>query len=178
MKHSAASSFWENYNSLPTSTRSLADKNFRILKETPRHPSLRLKKINNFWSVRVGLNHRAVGISNPEKEGIIWIWIGNHDAGDVLDICDRLNVTVGPITSMKDIDEDPHYNERGSIIEMEDPVTGTNLKIPTLSFRMTGTPGKIRFPGLPHGSANKVIYRDLLKYSPEEIEWLKEVNAI
>jgi crotonobetainyl-CoA:carnitine CoA-transferase CaiB-like acyl-CoA transferase len=116
--------------------------------------------------------------SRRKLNHVISEWIGNHDAGDVLDICDRLNVTVGPITSMKDIDEDPHYNERDSIIEIEDPATGTNLKIPDLAFRMTGTPGKIRFPGLPHGSANKVVYGELLGYSSEEIERLKEVKAI
>jgi crotonobetainyl-CoA:carnitine CoA-transferase CaiB-like acyl-CoA transferase len=105
-------------------------------------------------------------------------WIGGHDIKDVLDICDRLGITVGPITSMKDIGEDKHYNERGSLLDIEDPATGTMLKLPNLPFRMAGTPGKIRFPGLPHGAANMVIYRDLLGYPEEEIDRLKEANAI
>ncbi|MBW1699584.1 MAG: CoA transferase, partial [Deltaproteobacteria bacterium] len=109
---------------------------------------------------------------------VISQWIGNHDARDVLEICDRLDITVGPIASMKDIDEDRHYTERGSIIEIEDPLTGIALKMPNLAFRMLGTPGQIRFPGLPHGSANMAIYGELLGYSTEQIEALREKNVI
>jgi len=60
---------------------------------------------------------------------------------------------------------------------MEDPVTGIMIKLPDVTFRMTGRPGKIRFPGLPHGSANEVIYRDLLGYSDEQIaKWKAEAT--
>ena len=109
---------------------------------------------------------------------VISEWIGSHNIKDVLEICDRLGITVGPITSMKDIGEDKHYNERGTLLDIEDPATGTMLKLPNLPFRMAGTPGKIRFPGLPLGSANAVIYRDLLGYPAEEIERLREEKAI
>ncbi|HEX4130568.1 MAG TPA: hypothetical protein VHZ24_11020 [Pirellulales bacterium] len=54
----------------------LADKNYELLKSNPSHPSLRLKKISELWSVRVGRNYRAIGIDVPD--GIQWIWIGSH----------------------------------------------------------------------------------------------------
>jgi formyl-CoA transferase len=109
---------------------------------------------------------------------VIGEWIGQRDLEEVLETCDRLGVTIGPITNMKDIDEDPHYNERGTLLDMEDPVTGTMLRMPNVPFRMLGTPAKIRFPGLPHGAANAAIYEDLLGYSPEDVEALKEKSAI
>lgn len=56
--------------------RSLADENFLILKANPRHPSLHLKQVGRFWSVRVGLRYRALGVS--AADGIVWFWIGNH----------------------------------------------------------------------------------------------------
>jgi hypothetical protein len=37
---------------------------------------LRLKKIEELWSVRVGRHYRAVGID--VSDGIQWIWIGSH----------------------------------------------------------------------------------------------------
>jgi crotonobetainyl-CoA:carnitine CoA-transferase CaiB-like acyl-CoA transferase len=56
------------------------------------------------------------------------------------------------------------------------PIT-LNLKHPIgkkmltqLVERSEQTPGEIRFPGLPMGSAKEVIYQDLLGYSPEEIQ--------
>jgi hypothetical protein len=41
--------------------RDLADKNFRLLKTDPSHPSLHFKKLGKVWSARVGLHYRASG---------------------------------------------------------------------------------------------------------------------
>jgi hypothetical protein len=84
MKHFAASRFWDCYNKLSPVIRSLADKNFELLKQNSRHPSIRLKKIGKYWSVRTGLHHRALGIDAPDKTGIIWFWIGSHSEYDRL----------------------------------------------------------------------------------------------
>jgi hypothetical protein len=54
----------------------LADKNYRLLKADSRHPSLHLKQVGNYWSVRVGKNYRALAVAVPE--GFVWFWIGNH----------------------------------------------------------------------------------------------------
>jgi crotonobetainyl-CoA:carnitine CoA-transferase CaiB-like acyl-CoA transferase len=64
------------------------------------------------------------------------------------------------------------------MVELEDPLTGQLLKIPNVPFRLLGTPGRIRFPGLPLGSANDVIFRDLLGYSKEELQEIKDSGAI
>jgi len=64
------------YRELPDEIRALADKNYELLKENPRHPSLQLKRIEELWSVRVGQRYRALGIDAPS--GIQWIWIGSH----------------------------------------------------------------------------------------------------
>ena len=57
--------------------RTLADKNYRLLRANPRHPSLHLKRIGDpLWAVRVGDHYRALGID--VSEGIQWFWIGTH----------------------------------------------------------------------------------------------------
>ena len=71
--------YWDIYSRLPKKIQSLADKSFQILKQNPKHPSLHLKKINNVWSVRIGLYYRALGTDTPNNDGIIWFWIGNHN---------------------------------------------------------------------------------------------------
>ena len=76
LKHYASPSFWEEYEKLPENIKKLADKNFELLKENPYHPSLHLKKIGRYWSVRVGKKYRAIGIEIGK--GIIWFWIGKH----------------------------------------------------------------------------------------------------
>lgn len=77
MKHRAHADFWYAYRQLPVEVRDLADKNFDLLKNDSRHPSLRLKKVGDFWSARVGLDHRALAIE--VDEGLLWTWIGTHD---------------------------------------------------------------------------------------------------
>jgi crotonobetainyl-CoA:carnitine CoA-transferase CaiB-like acyl-CoA transferase len=105
-------------------------------------------------------------------------WVGSRDLNDVICACEPLGITIGPIASMQDVAENPHCRERGSMVEIEDPVTGLLLKIPNVPFRLLGTPGRIRFPGLPLGSANDVIYRDLLGYSGEDLARLRAGRAI
>ena len=53
--------------------------------------------------------------------------------------------------------------------DMEDPATEVSLKMPNVAFRLKDTPGKIRFPGLPIGSAYEVIIKDLLGYNEDQI---------
>jgi hypothetical protein len=72
----ASPKFWVLYHTLPAPIRDLADKNYALLKANPRHPSLRLKKIDDLWAVRVGAHYRALGVDVPD--GIYWIWIGTH----------------------------------------------------------------------------------------------------
>ncbi len=63
MKHFAAPVFWEQYQKLPSQVKELANKNFELLKQDRNHPSLHFKQIQNYYSVRVGLRYRALGIS-------------------------------------------------------------------------------------------------------------------
>jgi hypothetical protein len=76
LNHSATPEFWFHYRQFPENIRVLADKNFALLKDNPRHLSLRLKKIELFWSARVGLRHRV--LAKDHIEGLVWFWIGSH----------------------------------------------------------------------------------------------------
>jgi hypothetical protein len=76
VKHFTNPDFWKHYEKLPAPIKNIADKNFNLIKTDPHHPSLKLKKVNQFFSVRIGLKYRALGIEVPK--GILWFWIGNH----------------------------------------------------------------------------------------------------
>jgi crotonobetainyl-CoA:carnitine CoA-transferase CaiB-like acyl-CoA transferase len=100
---------------------------------------------------------------------IIGDWIRSKTLKEVLEECERAEVTIGPIYNMKDIANDPHVKERGSVSAVYDPASGRTFSMPAVPIRLLQTPGEIRFPGLPMGSANEVIYQDLLGYSVGEI---------
>ncbi|MBI4673073.1 MAG: hypothetical protein HY741_15570 [Chloroflexi bacterium] len=79
MRHRTLPRFWRHYEQLPKEIQDLADKNFKLLKANPYHPSLHLKKVSRsrqLWSVRVGADYRALGREKPD--GILWFWIGPH----------------------------------------------------------------------------------------------------
>jgi hypothetical protein len=82
MSHFASPAFWEAYEKLPTAIRDLADKNYTLLKREPHHPSLRLKKVGKYWSVRVGLRYRA--LATEVDGGLLWFWIGSHADYDTM----------------------------------------------------------------------------------------------
>ncbi|MEH7902693.1 type II toxin-antitoxin system RelE family toxin [Rhizobium laguerreae] len=82
MKHHATPAFWEAYDRLPEQIRKLADGNFDMLKQDPRHPSLHFKRVGRFWSARVGASWRALAVSDGDD--IIWFWIGSHADYDKL----------------------------------------------------------------------------------------------
>jgi hypothetical protein len=77
MRHVKGKHFNSHFEALPRATRALADKNFALLKQDPRHPSLHFKHIRDgLWSVRVGKGYRALALEGPDR--FQWFWIGTH----------------------------------------------------------------------------------------------------
>lgn len=80
--HKATVRFWNCFYSLPEQVQQLARKNYELLKENPRHPSLRFKKVGKLWSARVGASHRA--LATEDEDGYVWVWIGTHEEYDLM----------------------------------------------------------------------------------------------
>jgi len=76
MTHRASRKFWQHYRQLPAAIQNLADKNFKLLKSNPRHPSLQLKTVGQMWSARVGALYRALAVASGND--LVWFWIGTH----------------------------------------------------------------------------------------------------
>jgi hypothetical protein len=60
----------------------LARKNFKLLKQDCRHPSLQFKQLGDCWSARVGLHYRALAVEDGPD--FVWVWIGTHGEYDKL----------------------------------------------------------------------------------------------
>ena len=80
--HRATPRFWQLYRLLPEEVRQVADANFQLLKDDSRHPSVRLKKVGDYWSARVGLHYRALALEHNAE--LVWFWIGHHSDYDKL----------------------------------------------------------------------------------------------
>lgn len=74
--------FLEMLSQTPRNLREIADQKFDLLKRNPYHPSLHLKKVGKYWSVRATLKHRALAVE--VENHLIWFWIGTHAEYDEL----------------------------------------------------------------------------------------------
>jgi hypothetical protein len=61
--------------SLPETQRQ-AHKQFALFEKDPFHSSLHLKRVGEFWSVRVNQAVRAVALR--DGQAFYWFWIGAH----------------------------------------------------------------------------------------------------
>ena len=82
MKHFASPEFWACLEKLPANVQQLSRQNYDLLKVNPYHPSLHFKRVDRFWSVRVGRSYRALAVDAPG--GLVWFWIGTHAEYDKL----------------------------------------------------------------------------------------------
>jgi len=82
LKHQASPRFWQTYEKLPADIQRLADRNYRLWLQDRLHPSVHFKKVGRFWSARVGLHYRALGVEADDT--LIWFWIGSHSEYDRL----------------------------------------------------------------------------------------------
>ncbi len=80
MKSQTLPSFWETYQHLPERAKQAARKSFYLWRDSPFHPSLHFKCVNQeerIWSVRLTIGYRALGIM--EGDTVVWFWVGSHD---------------------------------------------------------------------------------------------------
>ena len=79
MKSHLTDDFRKCFALLPNRIRRLAQKNYKIWKANPSHPSLEFKRVSQrlpVYSVRVGIGWRATGVCKDQT--IVWFWIGSH----------------------------------------------------------------------------------------------------
>ena len=108
--------------------------------------------------------------------GAIEEWTKTKTKYEVMEICNPLDIPVGPILSMKEIAEEPSLRETGTIVEVDHPERGPYLSV--------GCPVKLsdndvvveRSPLLGEHSAE--ILGEVLGYSESEIAALQESGVV
>ena len=76
MEHILDDDFWDAYAELPPNVQRRVPQKFQILRQNPRHPSLRFKKVRDLWAIRVSRDYRA--LARQEEGDFIWFWVGTH----------------------------------------------------------------------------------------------------
>jgi crotonobetainyl-CoA:carnitine CoA-transferase CaiB-like acyl-CoA transferase len=104
-------------------------------------------------------------------------WTSQHTYGEAVAILENAGVPAGPIYSVADIMQDPHFQARG-MFEQVDIGNDEQLTLPTFGPKMSATPGGTEWPGPPLGAHNREIFGGLLGKSDAEIEALQAAGVI
>ena len=95
-----------------------------------------------------------------EIDGAVSAWVAAHTKDEVIDACERAGTPASPLYSAKDVLEDEQYTALGSLAEVAHPVLGT-VRVPNVAFRMSATPGRIRWAGPAMGEHNAEVFAGL-----------------
>jgi crotonobetainyl-CoA:carnitine CoA-transferase CaiB-like acyl-CoA transferase len=103
-------------------------------------------------------------------------WIARHRRDEVLDAFEKAEAAVAPIQDVRDVMEDPQYAALDAITTVADPELGP-LRMQNVLFRLSATPGAIRWTGRPHGADTDAVLTEL-GLSEAEITTLRSEGAL
>ena len=121
--------------------------------------------------------HIARGNNQAELDELIYAWSKKYTTTELLALLEKHAVPAGRIYRAAEMLVDEHFIARESIVDVDHPKYD-NLKMQNVFPRLSATPGKIKWLGPRLGQHNEEIYRELLGYSPSDLERLTEEGII
>src|SRR5213083_294675 len=103
-------------------------------------------------------------------------WTMTKNKFEVMDICNNVDIPVGPILSMKEIAEEPSLRKTGTVVEVDHPTRGKYLTVGN-PIKMSDSITEVtRAPLL--GEHTDEVLRKELGYREDEIAEIKRSGAI
>jgi crotonobetainyl-CoA:carnitine CoA-transferase CaiB-like acyl-CoA transferase len=87
-------------------------------------------------------------------------WIAQRSRAEVLEAFTEAGAAIGAVYDARDIVEDPHIRETEMLVEVPDEDFGPVL-MHNVMWRMSASPGRIRFTGRPLGADTDAVLGDL-----------------
>ena len=103
-------------------------------------------------------------------------WTMTKTKFEVMEVCDPLDIPVGPILSMKEIAEDEGLRATGTIVEVDHPERGPYLSV-GCPVKLSDSPADVKRSPLL-GEHTEEILRDVLGYDGEEFERIVGSGAV
>ncbi|WP_107402022.1 CaiB/BaiF CoA transferase family protein [Streptomyces oceani] len=103
-------------------------------------------------------------------------WIAQRDRTEVVAAFEEAEAAVAPISDIREVMENEQYQALDSITQVEDEELGT-LRMQNVLFRLSETPGAIRWAGRPHGADTDTVLTEL-GLDERDIAGLREEGAL
>ena len=115
--------------------------------------------------------------NHDELDRIISEWTIGLEAYDLTRKLQRLGVPAGPVLRGPDLLQDAHYKDRGTFVTVDHPQVGPK-QYPGIPWKMSATPGVVRWPSPTLGQHNREVYGELLGLTGLEIDQLDQTGII
>ena len=115
--------------------------------------------------------------NQDDLDRIISGWTASQDAFQLTAQLQEIGVPSSPVLRGPDLLDDPHYKHRGTFVAVDHPQVGVR-KYPGISWKMSATPGKIRWASPALGQHNGQIYGHMLGLTEDEISGLERAGVI
>ena len=124
-----------------------------------------------FHSARERVHH------GDQLDGILGAWIRARDLDDVMAAFDLAGAAIAPVYDIEQLMEDPQIEALDAITTIDDEDLGP-LQMQNVMFRLSDSPGSIRFPGRRLGQDNEQVYGEQLGLDPALLTELEADGAI
>ncbi|MCL7939725.1 CoA transferase [Halomonas sp. ATCH28] len=121
--------------------------------------------------------HRARGEHQAAIDDLVAAWTREHDAQQVVDLLAEAGVPAGLVYRAPDMLDDPHFQARGSIVEVPDR-HGRPLPMQNVFPRLSDTPGRVREVGPALGEHTEQVLTGWLGLAPEALDALRADGVI
>jgi len=103
-------------------------------------------------------------------------WTMTKTKFEVMEICNKVDIPVGPILSMKEIAEEPSLRKTGTVVEVDHPTRGKYLTVGN-PIKMSDSISEVKRSPLL-GEHTDEILKDVLKLSAKDIAEIKNSGAL
>jgi crotonobetainyl-CoA:carnitine CoA-transferase CaiB-like acyl-CoA transferase len=124
-----------------------------------------------FSSARERVRH------GDQLDSIVGEWIRARDFEEVMAAFEQAGAAIAPIYDIEQLMSDPQVEALDAITTVQDEDLGP-LRMQNLMFRLSESPGAIRFPGRRLGQDNEHVYGERLGLEPARIAELQDEGVI
>ncbi|WP_231406612.1 CaiB/BaiF CoA-transferase family protein [Streptomyces sp. MC1] len=103
-------------------------------------------------------------------------WIATRTRAEVLAAFEKAEAAVAPVQDVRDVLADPQYQALDTVTSVDDPELGP-LRMQNVLFRLSATPGAIRWAGRPHGADTDAVLTEI-GLTPAAIAALRAEGAL
>jgi crotonobetainyl-CoA:carnitine CoA-transferase CaiB-like acyl-CoA transferase len=111
-----------------------------------------------------------------DLDAAVAAWVVERSRDEVVAEFERAEAAVAPIYDAADIVTDPQFDALGTVLRMPDDDLGS-VAMQNVLFRLSETPGRVRFTGRDHGADTEAIL-DGLGYDAAQVAALRRAGAV